>query len=85
MDPLNPTGELCGRCGKPAAGYAFINGVRYCHGDGDLEYPHAVTCYEIRGMDLGDLNVIDQCDALIRSILDKMARWAEAPPTKETA
>jgi hypothetical protein len=31
---------LCRRCGAPAAGYAAIDGQRYCHGDN--EQP---TCY----------------------------------------
>jgi len=33
----------CGRCGKPATGFAAINDQRYCHGDDD-ETP---TCYEV--------------------------------------
>lgn len=32
----------CGHCGLPATGWAWINDVRYCHGD-EMEFP---TCYE---------------------------------------
>ncbi len=32
---LNPGGELCTRCGQPAAGAAWIGGQRFCHGDED--------------------------------------------------
>ena len=33
--------RACGLCGRdPAEGFAAINGVRYCHGDGE-----ALTCY----------------------------------------
>lgn len=32
----------CYLCGRPAAGLASINDVRYCHGDGP-----APTCYEL--------------------------------------
>lgn len=32
----------CGLCGKaPAAGLAFVDGIRYCHGDFDPD----PTCY----------------------------------------
>lgn len=43
---LYPGGELCGLCYNRARGYAFINGVRYCHGEDD-----SPTCYEraVRG------------------------------------
>jgi len=37
---MNPEGVLCGRCGQPVTGWAFINGIRYCHDD---ETP---SCYE---------------------------------------
>lgn len=34
--------QVCGLCGRdPAAGFATINDVRYCHGDDDPE----PTCY----------------------------------------
>lgn len=35
-------GPTCGRCGKPATGFATIGDQRFCHGDHD-ETP---TCYE---------------------------------------
>ncbi len=41
LDPLNPEGELCLGCGRPAKGSARVNGNRYCHGDYDRE----PTCY----------------------------------------
>lgn len=40
-DRLNPTGVPCARCGRPAAGHAFINEDRYCHGD-----EQRPSCYE---------------------------------------
>ena len=40
MSTATPT---CARCGKPAEGFARINGKAYCHGDGDERY---VTCYQ---------------------------------------
>lgn len=37
-----PTDRACGRCGAdPAHGFAMVNDVRYCHGDGDQD----PTCY----------------------------------------
>lgn len=34
---------LCGRCGQPAMGVAYINETRYCHGT----YDPGPTCYEL--------------------------------------
>jgi hypothetical protein len=36
---MGPT-ELCGLCKNEAEGYAWIDDVRYCHGNNDF-----VTCY----------------------------------------
>jgi hypothetical protein len=48
-EDLEEPDEPCQRCGQyPAAGFATINGRRYCHGDED----DSLTCYEqtsIRG------------------------------------
>lgn len=41
----------CARCGKPATGYAEINGKRYCH-DGE-----GATCYMLQSWD--DAGVTD--------------------------
>lgn len=40
------TTAKCVRCGKPAAGFASINGQRFCHGD--LVRP---SCYERQNFD----------------------------------
>lgn len=35
--------DMCGGCGKPATGFAELDGMRLCHGDDDP----SPTCYEV--------------------------------------
>lgn len=57
----------CARCGTRAAGHAYINGKRYCHGD--FQNP---SCYELQNWEnFADFFSVDNLTAALQAVAER--------------
>ena len=59
---------MCGLCGKPAKGFAVIDGVRYCHDDQDP------TCYEVSSIGTAPIKPHDGVSYSVEELIAVLER-----------